>query len=130
MRKRSAMLEAVELLRDTCPDFTVSQIVALLHIADEETPLPLPDLRRRAGMTGDGVWKNAQALAEIEAEAGETLILVKDWTMRAIVAAELTPAGRALCNALDVIIREAHPIVLDGRTSAAAADPRPAKRPA
>ena len=113
MRKRSAMLQAVELLRDTYPDFTVSQLVALLHIADEAEPLPLPDLRRRAGMSGDGVWKNAQALTEIETAPGEPLVQVRDWTMRAIVAAELTPAGRELCNALDVIIREAHPIVLD-----------------
>ena len=115
------MLEAIELLRDNYPDFTVSQIIALLHIADEEGPLPLPDLRRRAGMTGDGVWKNAQALAEIETTTGGPLIEVRDWTMRTIVAAELTPAGRALCNALDVIIREAHPIVMEPRADGAAA---------
>ena len=113
MRKRSAMLEAVELLRETYADFTVNQLIALLHIADEEDPLPLPDLRRRAGMTGDGVWKNAQALTEIEAAGGEPLVVVKEWTMRAIVAAELTPAGRALCQGLDAIIREAHPIVVE-----------------
>lgn len=125
MRKRSAMLEAVELLRDAYPDFTVSQLIALLHIADEDGPLPLPDLRRRAGMSGDGVWKNAMALTEIEGESGEPLVVVRDWTMRAIVAAELTPAGRALCDALDAVIREAHPIQLgESPTTIAAARPR------
>ena len=113
MRKRSAMLEAIELLRETYPDFTVNQLIALLHIADGEDPLPLPDLRRRAGMTGDGVWKNAQALTEIEADAGEPLVVVKEWIMRAIVAAELTPSGRALCDALDRIIAAANPIVVE-----------------
>jgi len=121
MRKRSAMLEAVELLRETYPDFTVSQLIALLHIADEEGPLPLPDLRRRADMSGDGVWKNAQALAEIEAAPGQPLVELKDWVMGSIVAAELTPAGRALCDALDVIIREAQPIVAESAAPAAQA---------
>jgi len=121
MRKRSAMLEAIELLRNAYPDFTVSQIIALLHIADEDGPLPLPDLRRRAGMTGDGAWKNTQALTEIEGAPGEPLIVIKDWAMRAIVAAELTPAGRALCDALDAIIRDAQPIELG---ESAALNPR------
>ena len=55
----------MELLRSVNPDFTVSQLVALLYIADEEEPLPLPDLRRRAGMSNDGVWKTVQALTEV-----------------------------------------------------------------
>ena len=111
MRKRSAMLEALETLRDVYPDFTVSQIVALLHLGDEGEPLPLPDLRRRAGMSSDAAWKTVTALTEIEVAAGEPLAEMKPWSMRGIVAAELGPAGRRLCAALDDIIREAEPIV-------------------
>ncbi len=121
MRRRNALLEAMELLRSVNPDFTVSQIVALLYVADEDTPLPLPDLRRRAGMTNDGAWKAVQALTEIEDPDGEVLVTVDRWAMRAIVAAELGPAGQKLRAALDEIISEAAPIVeepaLRGRAS-------------
>ncbi len=111
MRRRNALLEAMELLRGVNPDFTVSQIVALLYVADEDTPLPLPDLRRRAGMTNDGAWKAVQALTEIEDPDGDVLVTVDRWAMRAIVAAELGPAGQKLRAALDEIISEAAPIV-------------------
>lgn len=121
MRRRNALLEAMELLRGVNPDFTVSQIMALLYVADEDTPLPLPDLRRRAGMTNDGAWKAVQALTEIEDPDGDVLVTVDRWAMRAIVAAELGPAGQKLRAALDEIISEATPIVeappLKGRAS-------------
>ena len=113
MRKRSAMLESLETLRQVYAEITVSQIVALLYLGDEGEPLPLPDLRRRAGMSSDAAWKTVTALTEIEVAPGEPLAEMKPWSMRGIVAAELAPAGRALCAALDEIIREAHPIVLD-----------------
>lgn len=105
------MLEAMELLRGVNPDFTVSQIVALLYIADEDEPVPLPDLRRRAGMSNDGIWKTVQALTEIEGPDGQVLVTVDRWAMRTIVAAELGEAGRRLRSALDEIILEAAPIV-------------------
>jgi hypothetical protein len=111
MRRRNALLEAMELLRSVNPDFTVNQIVALLYIADEEEPLPLPDLRRRAGMSNDGAWKSVQALTEIEDPQGEVLVSVDRWAMRAIVAAELGPAGRRIRTSLDQIIQEAAPIL-------------------
>jgi hypothetical protein len=114
MRQRNALLEAMELLRSVNPDFTVNQIVALLYIADEEEPLPLPDLRRRAGMSNDGAWKSVQALTEIEDPQGEVLVSVDRWAMRAIVAAELAPAGRRIRAALDQIIHEAAPIQAAG----------------
>jgi hypothetical protein len=113
MRKRSALLEAMELLRGVNPDFTVNQIVALLYIADEDEPVPLPDLRRRAGMSSDGAWKTVQALTEIEDPEGDVLVTVDRWAMRAIVAAELGEAGRRLRAALDGIIAEATPIVAE-----------------
>ena len=118
MRQRNALLEAMELLRSINPDFTVNQIVALLYIADEEEPLPLPDLRRRAGMSNDGAWKSVQALTEIEDAQGEVLVNVDRWAMRAIVAAELGPAGRRLRGALDQIIQEAAPILAVEREAA------------
>ncbi len=118
MRRRNALLEAMELLRSVNPDFTVNQIVALFYIADEEEPLPLPDLRRRAGMSNDGVWKSVQALTEIEDSQGEVLVNVDRWAMRAIVAAELGPAGRRLRVTLDQIIREAAPIQATGSEAA------------
>lgn len=107
------MLEAMELLRSVNPDFTVSQLVALLYIADEEEPLPLPDLRRRAGMSNDGAWKSVQALTEVEDPDGDTLVTVDRWAMRAIVAAELGEAGKRLRAALDEIIAEAVPIAAE-----------------
>jgi hypothetical protein len=125
MRQRNALLEAMELLRSVNPDFTVNQIVALLYIADEEEPLPLPDLRRRAGMSNDGAWKSVQALTEIEDPGGEVLVNVDRWAMRAIVAAELGPAGRRVRAALDEIIHEAAPIQAD---SANDTTPAPALR--
>lgn len=120
------MLEAMELLRGVNPDFTVSQIVALLYIADEDVPLPLPDLRRRAGMSNDGSWKTVQALTEIEDPDGDVLVTVDRWAMRAIVAAELGGAGHRLRAALDEIIGEAAPIVAD-RAPAQRSEGPPAK---
>lgn len=113
MRRRSALLEAMELLRSVNPDFTVSQLVALLYIADEEEPLPLPDLRRRAGMSNDGAWKSVQALTEVEDPDGDTLVTVDRWAMRAIVAVELGEAGKRLRAALDEIIADAVPIAAE-----------------
>lgn len=119
MRRRNALLEAMELLRGVNPDFTVSQVIVLLYIADEDEPVPLPDLRRRAGMSNDGIWKTVQALTEIEDPEGDVLVTVDRWAMRAIVAAELGEAGRRLRAALDEIIAEAAPIVAqDVRDSA------------
>lgn len=119
MRRRNALLEAMELLRGVNPDFTVSQLIALLYIADEDEPVPLPDLRRRAGMSNDGIWKTVQALTEIEDPEGNALVIVDRWAMRAIVAAELGEAGRRLRAALDEIIAEAAPILdQDTRDSA------------
>ena len=110
MRRRNALLDTLELLRDTNADFTVNQLIVLLHVGDEAAPLPLPDLRRRAAMTGDAAWKSATALAEIEVTPGQALIAIDRWTMSGIVAAELTGAGRALCDRLDLILRAAQPI--------------------
>ncbi len=105
------MLEALELLRAFNPDFTVSQLISLLYVADEEEPLPLPDLRRRAGMATDACWKTVQALTEMDDGSGEGLVRVERWAMRGIVAAELTEAGRRLCGSLDEILAEAQPIL-------------------
>jgi hypothetical protein len=112
MRNRSAMLEGLEVLRDAHPEFTLNQVVCLLHIADEGEPLPLPDLRRRAGLAPDVAWKSVNALTEIEFAPGEPLASMRDWVMPGIVAAELTPAGARLTAILDDIIRAAHPIEL------------------
>ena len=110
MRRRNALLEAVELLRSVNADFTVSQLIVLLHIADEDAPLPLPDLRRRAVMSNDGMWKSVQALTEIEDPQGDVLVTTERWTMGSIMAAQLGPAGERLRDALDEVIREAAPI--------------------
>jgi hypothetical protein len=121
MRRRNALLEAMEVLRGVNPEFTVSQIIALLYIADEDEPVPLPDLRRRAGMSNDGIWKTVQALTEIEDSEGQPLVTVERWAMRAIVAAELGEAGRRLRRVLDEIILEAAPIdVSDANPQASA----------
>lgn len=109
MRRRSAVLEALELLRQANPDFTVAQIIAFLTIADEETPLPLPDLRRRADMTPDSAWKTVQALADTDTDTAP-LVSVDKWAMRAIIAAELTPAGERLARAVDRVVLEGQPI--------------------
>ncbi|MCI3132157.1 hypothetical protein [Phenylobacterium aquaticum] len=105
MRRRNAMLEALELLREVYPAFTVGQLIALLHIADEQAPLPLPDLSRRADMSRHAAWK---AVAALDASrAGQGLVQVRRWTMAPIMAGELTPKGERLCAALDAIIAEA-----------------------
>ncbi|WP_304170993.1 hypothetical protein [Phenylobacterium aquaticum] len=105
MRRRNAMLEALELLREAYPAFTVSQLIALLHIADEQTPLPIPDLSRRADMSSNLAWKAVRILAQ--SDDGPDLVRVRRWAMRTIVAGELTPSGQRLCAALDDIITEA-----------------------
>lgn len=105
MRRRNAILEALELLREVYPAFTVSQLIALLHIGDEQAPLPLPDLGRRAEMSRNTTWK---AVAALDASrAGQGLVLVRPWTMAPIMAGDLTPKGERLCAALDAIIAEA-----------------------
>lgn len=106
MRRRSAVLEALERLRRANPDFTVAQIIAFLTVADEDGPLPLPDLRRRADMTPDAAWKTVQALAASDRDTAP-LLTVDRWAMRAIVAAELTPAGVELARELDAAIGDA-----------------------
>jgi hypothetical protein len=110
MRRRNALLDALETLKRTNPDFTVNQVMALLHIADDEAALPLPDLRRRAGMTGDVAWKSVQALCEMHDEHGAPLVAVDRWRMGVIVAAELGAGGARLCERIDEILRVAEPI--------------------
>ena len=108
MRKRSALLEALELLRETDPGLTLTQIMALLYVADEEDPLPLPDLQRRMDVTANHAWRTAQALAA--GEACPPLVVRERWKASTASALRLSPAGLRLRTELDQIIEAARPI--------------------
>ena len=109
MRKRSAVLEALERLRDVNPGFTLGQIMALLYVADEEQPLPLVDLRSRLDISPNLAWRTAEALRGAD---GETAALVEaaPWGGRKAGALRLTAAGEQLARLLDDIIADAQPI--------------------
>lgn len=112
MRRRSAVLEALELLRERAPTLTLAQIMVFLYVADEDEAVPLLDLQGRAEMSSVQAWRNVQALA------GEGLVQVGRWKMGSITAAELTPAGHELAARLDTMIHEASPIAAAARVTA------------
>ncbi|MDP3853696.1 hypothetical protein [Phenylobacterium sp.] len=112
MRRRSAVLEALELLRERAPTLSLAQIMVFLYVADEDEALPLLDLQRRAEMSAVQAWRNVRALA------GEDLVQVRRWKMGSITAAELTPAGRDLAARLDAMIADASPIAASSRVAA------------
>lgn len=109
MRKRSALLEALELLRDTNPGFTLAQIMALLYVADEGDSLPLPDLQWRMGITANHAWRTAQALTSGD-DGLEPLVASARWKVGTTSALSLSPAGERICTRLDQILSDAAPI--------------------
>lgn len=104
MRRRSAILEALELLREVAPTLTLAQIVTFLHIADEDESVPMIDLQRRTHTSAVQTWRNVQALTTLG------LIQVGRWKMGSVTAAELSLAGQDLAARLDAMIRDASPI--------------------
>ena len=109
MRERSALLEALELLRDADPGFTLTQIMALLYVADEGDPLPLPDLQWRMGITANHAWRTAQALTCGD-DGSQPLAISTRWKVGTTSALSLSPAGERLTARLDQILAEAAPI--------------------
>ncbi len=63
LRTRNAVLEAMELLRDRHPTLTLAQIIAFLHVADEDEDeaTPLADLQHRADLSPVQAWRTATA---------------------------------------------------------------------
>lgn len=109
MRRRSALLEALELLRETNPGFTLTQVMALLYVADEGEPLPLPDLQWRMSITANHAWRTAQALTSGD-DGLEPLVSSARWKVGTTSALSLSPTGERLCARLDDILSEASPI--------------------
>lgn len=109
MRKRSAVLEALERLRDANPGFTLGQIMALLYVADEESPLPLVDLRSRLDISPNLAWRTAEALRAPDGGAS-ALVEAAPWGGRKAGALRLTAAGEELARLLDGVIADAQPI--------------------
>lgn len=107
MRSRNAILDAIELVRDTHPTLTLAQIVAFLHIADEDDGevMPLPDLQHRADLSPVQAWRTVKTLS-----ADYGLVTLSRWKTRNTLAVALSPAGRALRARLDAILRRAEPI--------------------
>lgn len=109
MRKRSAVLEALERLRDVNPGFTLGQIMALLYVADEDGPLPLVDLRSRLDISPNLAWRTAEALRAPDGETG-ALVEAAPWGGRKAGALRLTAAGEQIAHLLDGVIADAQPI--------------------
>lgn len=109
LRTRNAVLEAMELLRDRHPTLTLAQIIAFLHVADEDEDeaTPLADLQHRADLSPVQAWRTAKAL---EGEDCGGLVVLSRWKTRNALALRLTPAGHDLRARLDVILRRAQPI--------------------
>ncbi|WP_332767203.1 hypothetical protein [Phenylobacterium sp.] len=112
MRRRSAILEAVELLREAAATLTLAQIITFLHIADEDEAVPMTDLQRRAETSAVQTWRNIQALTTLG------LVHVVRWKMGSVTAAELSLAGQDLAARLDAMIREASPIAAPASVAA------------
>lgn len=112
MRRRSAILEALELLREVAPTLTLAQIVTFLHIADEDESVPMIDLQRRTETSSVQTWRNVQALANLG------LVQVGRWKMGSISAAELSLAGQDLAARLDAMVRAASPIATPASVAA------------
>jgi len=110
MRSRSAVLEALELLRETAPAMTLSQIICFLQVADEQAPLPLPDLQRRTEISAAQAWRNIQALARPQPGVSEGLVEIGRWKTGSTTAAELSASGLRLATALDDIVLRANRI--------------------
>ena len=108
LRKRSAILEALERLRGVNPSFTLGQIMALLYIADEDGPLPLSDLRRRLDVSPNLAWRIIEALRTAEGPAA--LVESTAWGGRKRGALRLTASGKQLVALLDAAILDAQPI--------------------
>jgi hypothetical protein len=109
LRKRSAVLEALERLRDVNPGFTLGQIMALLYVADEESPLPLGDLRSRLEISPNLAWRTAEALRAPDGGVS-ALVEAAPWGGRKAGALRLTAAGEELARLLDGVIADAQPI--------------------
>ena len=118
MRRRSAILEGLELLREAAPTLSLAQIITFLHIADEEDPLPLPDLQHRAMVSSVQAWRNVQALTKPQPGQAEGLVILGRWKMGAITAVRLSATGEQICQALDEIVRAARPIADPGERPA------------
>lgn len=110
MRNRSAVLEAMELLREARPGMNLAQIIAFLHVADEDEDdaLPLCDLQHRAELSHVQAWRTAKALAE--PPAGDGLVRLERWKARNMLALSLSGEGEALRDRIDGILRRAEPI--------------------
>lgn len=98
----------MELLRESHPSLTLSQIVVFLHVADEDDgePIPLTDLQYRADLSPVQAWRTAKAL-----ERDQGLVRLDRWKTRKALAISLSSAGEALRKRLDAILRRAEPII-------------------
>lgn len=110
MRNRNAVLEAIELLREARPGMNLAQIIAFLHVADEDEDdvLPLGDLQHRADLSPVQAWRTARALAE--PVAGDSLVRLARWKTGAALALSLSAEGESLRTRIDGILRRAEPI--------------------
>ena len=115
MRTRSALLQALHAFKALDPRVSVNEVIAFLYAAENEG-LTVQDMADVAGMTQstasrslralgspDSPWSQAPALGLLEAYLNPS-----DARSHVI---HLTPAGRALRERLDEIIRDAIQIV-------------------
>jgi hypothetical protein len=82
--------------------------MALLYVADEDEPLPAPDLQWRMGITANHAWRTAQTLTR--GSDGQPPLVESGRRKGAMTALSLTPAGERLRERLDAILRQAAPI--------------------
>ena len=114
VRRRNAFLASLELLRDSAPRLTVTEQIVLLYVA-ENPGINIAELAMVARLNMATASRSARSLAARDVPGAlapyaglvELMDNPKDGRGRLL---RLSPAGLALCDELDGLIRKADPI--------------------
>jgi DNA-binding MarR family transcriptional regulator len=118
MRRRNAVLQAVELLRRLDPSINISQVRAFLYICENEglSVSELAELLAMTRATGSRVVHSIARDDAPDAPAAQLGLVEVATSDRGepLKAIRLTSAGRRLKDRIDAIIAQAHPIARPG----------------
>jgi DNA-binding MarR family transcriptional regulator len=115
VRRRSALVEALELFRDIHPNITMGQMLSFLYICENEG-LTILDLAEVSCLYLATASRCARALAEPGSPGAldPALGLVELSVGAAGKVLRLTEQGRRVRQAFDAIIAEASPLLAAG----------------
>jgi DNA-binding MarR family transcriptional regulator len=127
IRRRNALLEAIEVFRDRSLDVCVNEVVAFLYVCENEG-VGVNELARICRLSNPTASRSVRGLAGGEAAGGLSSSMGLVWYARDPNDGRgklifLTEAGRRLRDELDEIIDEGVPIVIPGAQLAPRAAP-------